>query len=200
MFHHFGNQSADLAVFGRKGRNFSYLLVVINKLALFLKRLYHGMTRLAQFLRKLDHVESFFADHLFAFINHRVRENRRSRRTVTYAVVRFIRGLLDEFRADIFPFVLELDLLRNRHAVKRHLRRAVALFDNHRTSPRTKRHLDRLGQFINTLFDRRTRVFVEFNLFCHSIFLSFPRRRGSMLSVLKAWVLASARTTTLVIR
>ena len=87
-----------------------------------------------------------------AFFYNGVRQNHRRGCPVAHAVVCFVGGLLDKFGPEIFPFILKLNFFGNRNAVKSHLRRAVALFYNHRSSARAQSHPHGVGQFVYALF------------------------------------------------
>ncbi len=100
-----------------------------------------------------------------------MRKHGGGRRAIAHAVIRFVSRLLDEFRADVLPLVFQLNFLRDRYAVKRHLRRTIALFNNNGAAARAERHRHRRRQFVYALLDRRARVFIELDLFCHFNFL-----------------------------
>jgi hypothetical protein len=69
-------------------------------------------------------------DELGALAVDRLRENRRRRGAVTSHVAGLRRDLAHHLRAHVLETVLELDLLRDRHAVLGDRRRAEALLDD----------------------------------------------------------------------
>src|SRR5581483_8347834 len=114
-----------------------------------------------QLFRKLDNVEPFLADDLLALVYHRVREDRGRGRTITDIIIRLVGGLFYEFRTEVLPFVLELDLLCDGDAIERDLRRTVPFFDDNCAAARTERHRHRFRKLVDAPFDGGARFFVE---------------------------------------
>src|SRR5690606_22523766 len=88
---------------------------------------------------------------LEAFAEDRLREHGRRRRAVARRVGGLRRDFLDHLRADVLELLLELDLLRDRHAVLRDRRRTPALLDQHIAALRAERLLHGIRQNVDAL-------------------------------------------------
>src|SRR5213075_2542293 len=88
-----------------------------------------------------------------------------------------IRGLAgdftDQLRAHVLARILELDLLRHRHAVLGAGRRPVLLLQDHVPAAGPERDLDGTGQFVHTAEDRLTAVLRIDDFLCRHVCFPF---------------------------
>ena len=90
------------------------------------------------------------SDVLNALGVDRPREHRRRRRAIAGNLVRLVRHVLHEPRAQVLELVLERDGLGDGDAVLGDLRAAVRLLDDHVATLRPKGDADRFGQHVDT--------------------------------------------------
>src|SRR6185436_18482394 len=102
----------------------------------------------------------------------RLREHGRGGRAVAGDVRGLAGDLADQLRAHVLARVLEIDLLRHRHAVLGAGRRSVLLLQDDVPAARPERHLDGTGQLVHTAEDRLTAVLRIDDFFCRHV--GFP--------------------------
>src|SRR6185312_1758070 len=107
-------------------------------------------------------------DVLHAFDDDRLREHGGRRRAVTGDVRRLRRDFLHHLRAHVLELVLELDFLRDRHAVLGDRRRAEAALENDVAALRAERDLDGVGEDVDPVHHLVAYVLAEADVFgCH---------------------------------
>jgi hypothetical protein len=111
-------------------------------------------------------------DVLQALANDRLGENGGRRRAVTGDVVGRGRDLAHQLGALVLEDVFDLDLTGDRDAVVRDRRRAELLVQHDVTTLRAERHLDGVGQRVDTLLQGAARLLAELQLFMSHVFLS----------------------------
>ena len=113
------------------------------------------------------------ADVLEALGDHRLAEDDGGRRAVAGDVVGLGGDLLEELRAHVLEWILELDLLGDRHPVVGDRRRAVLLVEDDVATLRSEGDADRVGQAIDAALEAPTGHLVEEELLGHGVcFLS----------------------------
>ena len=135
--------------------------MIVYRLTLRLQTLHDSSTLFSELFGELDDIKPFLTDQPLAFFNHRVRDYNCCGSPVSHTVIGFVGGLLQKFRAQVFILVLKLDFLRYCHAIKGNLRRAVALFNNHRPTARTQSDAYRSGKFVYPAFQRFAGFFIK---------------------------------------
>ncbi len=97
----------------------------------------------------------------------RLREHRRGGRAVTGDVRRLARHLAHHLRAHVLERVLEVDFLRDRHAVLGDERRSELLVEDDVAALGAEGDLHRVGEGVHPAQDRLPRLLAVDNLLCH---------------------------------
>src|SRR4029453_775501 len=112
-------------------------------------------------------------DRLHAFANDRLGQNCRRGGAVARDVVGLRGDFAQHLRAHVLELVLELDFLSDGDAVLGDARRAEALVEDNVAALRPQRHLDGVGEDVDTLQNPLARVPREFHVLgCHLATLS----------------------------
>jgi chaperonin GroL len=164
--HHVGNQVTDLLVGGRDRRDLRDFLPILNgdgnradiindSLRTFVDTglQLHGIGAGCQVAQTLGY------DSLG--------QHGCGRRTVTGNIVRPGSRLFEQLSTHVLERLLKLNLFRHGHAVMGDSRCAKLLIQRHVAALRPKRRLHGIGQNINALLQRTTRLLVKLNLLCH---------------------------------
>src|SRR5690606_15612043 len=142
LAHRLGDDAADLLVRVRRDRaDLRDGLVVLARLRHLLELLGQGLRGAVHAPLQVHRVEAG-RDLLQALTQDRLREHSGRRRAVAGGVGRLRGHFLDHLDAHVLELVLELDLLRDRHAVLRDGRRAEALLEHDVAAFRAECHLD----------------------------------------------------------
>src|SRR5262249_4711658 len=123
-------------------------------------------------------------DRLSAFLDDGLREQGRGGGAVACCVGGLARDLAHHLGAHILELVLELDLLRHRHAILGDARGAKRLVEHDVAALRAEGYLDRIGQDIDAAQHALTGVLRKsYFLSCHgrSPLLSAPKLGGLLL-------------------
>ena len=102
------------------------------------------------------------------FVDDGLGEHGRGGGAVAGDIVGLGRGFLQKLRAHVLEGVFEFDFLGDGHAVVGDGRGAELLVQRDVAALGAKGGLDRIGQNIDTLFERLSSLLIEFNHFCHS--------------------------------
>src|SRR5207249_522754 len=152
-----GDDVADLPVAGRDRGDPGDVLLARDLLRLRLDVVDDGLdSRLDAALER--HRVRAGRDVLQPLADDGLREDGRGRRAVAGDVVGRRGDLADELRALVLEDVLDLDLTRDRDAVVRDRRRAVALVEHDVATLRAKRDLDRIREDVDAALESATRV------------------------------------------
>jgi hypothetical protein len=172
LVHRVGDELADVVVGVRgDGADLGDLLRVVARAGDFLQLLDRGGDRLVDAALEVHRVHAR-GDVLHAFADDRLRENRRGRGAVTGHVGSLGGDFLHELRAHVLELVLELDLLRDRHAVLGDGGGAERALEDHVAALRAEGDLDRIGQDVHAGDHAGAGVLFEFDVFgCHGDFL-----------------------------
>ena len=152
-----GDHVADLLIAGRDRRHASDLILARDLLRLRLDVLDNLVDGDLDAALEAERVRAR-GDVLQPRVHDRLREHGRRGGAVARDVVGRRGDLAHQLGALILKDVLDLDLTRDRHAVVRDRRRAELLVEHHVTAARAERHLDRVGDRVNTLLERLARV------------------------------------------
>ena len=109
-------------------------------------------------------------DVLQPFAIDRLGQNGRGGRAVAGVVVGLRRHLAHHLRTHVGDRILQLDLLGDGHAVLGDLRSAELLVDDDVATFGAERDLHGVRQRVDTLFEHLARLYVIFDLFCHSFY------------------------------
>ncbi len=165
-----GNHLADPRVAGRDRRHLGDLLAIGDLDRLLLD----GLNDLSDGLLDAG-LERYRVgaggDVAQSIANDRRGQHDRGGGAVTGDVVGLARHFLDELGAHVLEGILQLDLLRNRHAVVRD-RRRTELFVEYDVAPLgADGNSNRVRDLVDATLQRRTGVGIVCQLFCHSIVL-----------------------------
>src|SRR3989344_2002975 len=161
-----GDESAEIGVLRGERRHLVQVFAALDLDGLVLQRGDELLRALLELLGELDDIE-LLARLIHGAGDHLLRKNDGGGGAVADAVVRLLGRLPYELGAQVLVLVLQVYLLRHRHAVKGHLRRAVRLLENYRAAAGTERHLDRGRKRVHAPLQGFARVFFETNVFCH---------------------------------
>jgi hypothetical protein len=100
-------------------------------------------------------------DRAQALVNHRLRQHGRGRGAVAGDVVGLGGDFLGQLRAEVLERVVELDLTRDGHAVVGDGRGAPLLVEDDVAALGAERHLDGVGEGVDTALERAAGVLVE---------------------------------------
>src|ERR1019366_1950930 len=144
LLHGLGELRADfLVAVGADRADVLDLLRVLRGLGRLLQGLHDALDGLVDAALDLHRVVAR-RDELAALAVDRLREHGRRRRAVTGHVAGLAGDFAHHLRAHVLETVLELDLLRDRHAVLRHRRGAEALLDDDVPALGAEGYLDRV--------------------------------------------------------
>src|SRR5690606_13881110 len=104
-----------------------------------------------------------------ALPNQRLGQDGRGRGAVTGDVIGLLRDLLDELGADLLPRVLELDLLRDGHAVVGDRRRAPLLLEDDIAALGAEGDLDGVSKLVHAALEATPCVLVKGDDLWHGI-------------------------------
>src|SRR4051794_40538913 len=147
-----GDDVADVLVAGRDRRDASDLLLARDLLGLLADVLDDLVDRELDAALEAERVGAR-RDVLQALANDRLGEDGRGRRAVAGDVVGRRGDLADELRALVLEDVLDLDLTSDGHAVVRDGRGAELLVEDDVAAARAERHLDGVGDHVDTLLE-----------------------------------------------
>ena len=176
LLHRLGDDRADRLVVVGRDRADLRDHVALHRLALLLERFDDRLDGLLDAALQLHRIG---AGHhvLRAFAIDRLREHRRRGRAVTGDVGRLARHLAHHLRAHVLERILQLDLLRDRHAVLGDGGRTELLVEHDVAALGPERHLDRVGQLVDAAQNRLPRLLTVDNLLCHlELRVSIPGR------------------------
>ena len=112
-------------------------------------------------------------------VHHRLGEHRGGGGAVTGDVVGLGGDFLHQLGAHVLEGIVELDFLRDGHAVVGDGRGAELLVEDDVAALRPERDLDRVGQLVDAGLEGAARLFVELQLLCHvGQWLTSRRSRG----------------------
>ena len=168
LLHRLGDGLADRLVGVRRDRaDLGDRLLVLAGLRELLQLVGHRFDGLVDAALDVHRVRAG-GDRLQAFADDRLREHGRGRGAVTGLVGGVGSDFLHHLRAHVLELVLELDLLRDGHAVLGDGRGAEALLEHGIAALRAQRHLDRVGEDVDAAQHARARVVAETYVFsCH---------------------------------
>ena len=167
LLHRLGDQLADLLVARGNGADSRDVLAALDGLGVALDGRDGGVDCLLHTLAHHHRIRAG-ADVLQALADDGLREQRRGRGAVACDVVRLGGDFADELCAHILKGILQLDFLRDGHAVVRDERRAVLLAENDVAALRTEGDLDGIGQLVDAGLQLFPCFFTENNHFCHN--------------------------------
>ena len=168
LVHRFGDRLADCVVCIRRDRtDLSDFLAGRARLADLLELGDDGIDRLVDAALQIHRVHAR-GDILEAFAADRLREHRGRRRAVAGDVGGLGRDFLHHLRAHVLELVLQLDFLRDRHAVLGDRRGAEAALEHDIAALGAQRNLDRVGQDVHADHHVVAYAFAEADVFgCH---------------------------------
>ena len=144
-----GNERADLGVLGGDGGDLGDLLAALHLAGGRGERVIHrgdsGIDALLQ-----GHRIGAGSDLAQALLHHRLGEDRGRSGAISCDVVGLGGDLLDELGAEVLVGILQLDLPSNRDAVVGDRGRAPLLVDDHVAATWAERHLDGVGELVDT--------------------------------------------------
>ena len=111
-------------------------------------------------------------DVLRALAEDRLRQHGRGRGAVARDVRRLARDFADHLRAHVLERILQVDFLRDGHAVLGDGGGAELLVEDDVAALRAERDLHRVGELVDAAQDRLARFLAVNNLLCHVQFLS----------------------------
>ncbi|GET93272.1 chaperonin HSP60, mitochondrial precursor [Leishmania tarentolae] len=139
LVHRLTDHLADLLIaVGRDGGDADNVLRSLDRAGLLQKARLHIVDRDIHTTLHVDRVRTL-GNALEALAEDAVHKHRRGRGAVTSQVVRLVAHLAHKLRTHVLKAILELNRLRNSHAILRDLRRAVGLLDNHVSALRPQR-------------------------------------------------------------
>mmetsp|Transcript_41831 Transcript_41831/g.73608 ORF Transcript_41831/g.73608 Transcript_41831/m.73608 type:complete len:475 (+) Transcript_41831:632-2056(+) len=179
LLHSIGDQLADRVVrVSRDGGHVLDLLLGRNHLRAGLEVLEHMLDGKVDATPKVHGVHAR-GDGLAALRKDRAREDGGGRRAVARDIVRLVRHLTHELRADVLVAVLELDRLGDGHAVLGDLGRAVRLV-NHDVPPLgPEGHLHGVGELVDAGEHHRAGLVAEADVFPGHQALGDAREAGA---------------------
>ena len=121
-------------------------------------------------------------DDAQTFAHNRLRQHGGGRGAVARDIVGLGGDFFDQFRADIFRRIGQLDLFGDGDAVLGDGRRAEFLLDNHVATLGAECHFHRVGDFVHAALKAATGLFIKSNVFCHDVF-SLGGRRDTVCRV-----------------
>ena len=120
------------------------------------------------------------SDRLRALAHDRLGEQGGRGRAVAGNVIGLGGHLAHHLGAHVLELVLELDLLGDGHTILGDARRPEGLVENHHAALGPKRHLDRIGQNVDTPDHARSGISAELNVFrSHVLFVSWSVQLGA---------------------
>jgi hypothetical protein len=168
LLHGVGNDLADeLVAVGADCADLGDVLLALRRLRQRAELLDDRLDRLVDAALELDRAVAS-RNHARALAVDRLREHRGRRRAVARDVGGLRSDLLDHLGAHVLELVLELDLLRDGHAVLRHRGRAPRLLDDDVATARAERGLHGVGEDVDAVEDLLAAGRVKQNVFgCH---------------------------------
>ena len=140
-------------------------LLVVQGLEIFFSSSTTRVDRLVDAALQVHRVHAG-GDVLHAFLHDRLREHGRGGGAVTGDVGGLGRDFLHHLRAHVLELVLELDFLRDRHAVLGDGGRAERALEHDVAALRAEGDLDRVGQDVDAGDDLVAGVLVKLDVFC----------------------------------
>ena len=142
------------------------IMLPLTGLALLLERLDDRLDGLLDAALQFHRVRAG-DDVLRALAIDRLREHGRRGGAVAGDVGRLARDLAHHLRAHVLERILQLDLLRHRHAVLGDGGRSELLVEDDVAALGPEGDLDRVGQLVDAAQDRLPRLLTVNNLLCH---------------------------------
>jgi len=182
LVHDLGDQTADLIVGCRNGRDLGDLGLVGDRRRHRLQAVDDGLHAALNAPLQQQRIRAG-GDVLETLVDDCLGEHRGGGGAVTRDVVGLGGGLLEQLGAHVLEWVLQLDLLGDGHAVIGDRGWAELLVEHHVAALGTERDLDGVGERVDTALERAARVFAVLQLFGWHVFQIPPLWNGFRLAV-----------------
>ena len=172
LLHSLGDQTADLGVTGRDGADAGDIVAVLHLLAVSLDGLHSGGNGLAHAAADI-HGICTGGNVLHALIDHSLCQHGSGGSTIACGIVGLGCDLTHQLCAHVLELVLQLDFLRNGHAIVGDDRCAELFAQHHVAALGAEGDLNGVSQGINTGTQCLASVLALLDLLCHNTSLLY---------------------------